>query len=386
MRKIVTISFLEIGRVFKRRQSYFLMFAMPLLFTLLFGSLLGSDEATKKVEIAVVDEDQSSVSKAFIEKLKQNGTFEFTESTLQDAKQRVIDKELTGYLLVQKGFKSELQTEELPQISFIHGPEFTSGMIVKEIAGNKLINVAIEVKASQAWANSSGGSWELMLQELSLERTPAGSSVEKRVVTKDASTQTMDNMSERAAGFAIMFVMIVMMSSTGTILEAKTTGVWSRLLTSPTSKGEIMLGYLVAFFVIGWIQFAVLMVSSSLLFNVSWGSLVSIILLVSAVLFCVIGLGLVIATYSKTIEQQAALGNLIVISTCMLGGVFWPLEIVPGFMQKIAEFVPQTWAMKGFTEITARGGSLIDILNPVLILLGFAVIFLLVGIKRVRFE
>jgi ABC-2 type transport system permease protein len=70
----------------------------------------------------------------------------------------------------------------------------------------------------------------------------------------------------------------------------------------------------------------------------------------------------------------------------MLGGVFWPLEVVPAFMQKIAQFVPQTWAMKGFTELMARGGGVGDILGSVAILMGFAVVFLAMGITRIRYE
>ena len=91
------------------------------------------------------------------------------------------------------------------------------------------------------------------------------------------------------------------------------------------------------------------------------------------------GLGLAIAGFVRSSEQQAAIGNLSTVSTCMLGGVYWPLEVVPSFMQKIAEFVPQTLAMRGFAELIARGGGVADILGLVAILLGFAVVFLARG-------
>jgi ABC-2 type transport system permease protein len=75
-----------------------------------------------------------------------------------------------------------------------------------------------------------------------------------------------------------------------------------------------------------------------------------------------------------------------VASTCMMGGVYWPLDIVPKVMQRMAQFVPQKWAMDGFTEIIARGGSLSDIILPVTILLGFAVVFIGVGLSRIKYE
>ncbi|MFS0863602.1 ABC transporter permease [Fredinandcohnia sp. 179-A 10B2 NHS] len=386
MKKILSICMFEVGKVFKRRQSYLVMFAMPLVFTLLFGSLLDSEGSTDKIEISVVDEDQSTLSKRYLEMLTDNESFSFTPSTLAEAEGRVLDKKLTGFIVIDKNFEELLLSDKQPQIMFKHGPEFTSGMIVSEIIGNKLINLAIEAKGAVIWSEHFEEEWEPKFQEIAIETSASKPSVESTIITKQATNKEMDNMSERAAGFAIMFVMIVMMSSTGTILEAKSTGVWSRLLTTPTAKSEIMLGYLAAFFIIGWVQFGILMVTSTLLFNVSWGNMVGIIALVSAILVCVIGLGLVISSYAKSVEQQAALGNLIIISTCMLGGVFWPLEVVPEFMQKIAEFIPQTWAMKGFTEIVARGGTIADIVLPVTILMGFAIVFLSLGIRRVRFE
>jgi ABC-2 type transport system permease protein len=183
-----------------------------------------------------------------------------------------------------------------------------------------------------------------------------------------------------------MFLMITLMSVTGTILQARSMGVWYRMLAAPASRFEILGGYLASFFLIGWIQFGILMGISSWLFGIDWGSVLGQAVLVSALLLCIVGLGLFIAGLVRTAEQQSALGNLLIVSTCMLGGVYWPLDVVPDTMKKIAEFIPQAWAMKGFTELVARGGSLPDILGPVAVLLGFAAVFLTVGVVRVRYE
>ncbi|MGZ4135825.1 MAG: ABC transporter permease, partial [Tumebacillaceae bacterium] len=141
-----------------------------------------------------------------------------------------------------------------------------------------------------------------------------------------------------------------------------------------------------SFFLIGWIQFAILMVLSSLLFHVAWGNLTGLIVLVSALLLAVVGLGMFLAGLVKTTEQQSAIGSIIIVSTCMLGGVYWPLDIVSDTMRGIAQFVPQFWAMQGFTELVARGGGVADILGPVAVLLGFAAVFLVAGLSRVRYE
>ncbi|CAG9613849.1 Linearmycin resistance permease protein LnrN [Bacillus rhizoplanae] len=70
----------------------------------------------------------------------------------------------------------------------------------------------------------------------------------------------------------------------------------------------------------------------------------------------------------------------------MISGLYWPIEIEPEFMQKIANFVPQTWAMRGFTELIARGGALADITGYIGVLLLFAGIFFFIGLTRIRYD
>ena len=95
---------------------------------------------------------------------------------------------------------------------------------------------------------------------------------------------------------------------------------------------------------------------------------------------------LIISKHRKTTEQQSALGNIVVISTCMIGGLYWPIEIEPAWMQTAANFVPQTWAMRGFTELIVRGGTLADIGGYIGILILFAGVFFIISLTRIRYD
>lgn len=383
MKRIFAICSFEIKKLLRKPQSYILMFGMPLLFTLLFGGLLG-DSSSAKVKIGFVDEDKTMISKNLHQSLTDNSLFTLKEMSHAEAVQQVKDKNLTGFLEVSKGFQDQVVSNGDPKVIFKHSPDFTSTSMVDQIVSNASSKITIETKASTVWSNYSHQSWDVMYSKM--DQKSSGSNIQRIAVTKNKQKQEMGNASARSAGFSIMFVMIVMMSVTGVLLEAKKTGVWSRLLSTPTARFEIMAGYFLSFFLIGWIQFGVLMAASTLLFGVQWGNLAGIVVLVSALLLCVVGLGLFISGFVKTAEQQSAMGSVIITATCMLGGVYWPLEIVPTFMQKMADFVPQTWAMRGFTELIARGGTVMDIIGPVCVLLAFAVTFLAVGLTRIRYE
>jgi ABC-2 type transport system permease protein len=385
MKKSWVICSMEIGRLLKKRQTYLLMFVMPLLFTFIFGSLMSGDDQ-EKMSILLVDQDQTNLSKRLYEELmEENVLFDLKKSTEENAKQMIESKEIPGVLVIHKGFQEGMLQNDQTYIGFQKIPELTSSSTITGYVTDKLSKMKIEVTASKQWSQYSGEPWEVMYSGIGKsESRPLP--IRHVDIDDKLSVPQMNGMSARAAGFSIMFVMMMLLSVTGTLIEARKNGVWYRIVASPASKFEIAFGYLLSFFLIGWIQFGILLISTHYLFDVQWGNPLSITILVSALLFAIVGLGLCIAGMVKTVEQQASIGNLIVVSTCMLSGVYWPLEIVPEFMQKLAEFLPQTWAMKGFTEIIASGGALIDIADNIAVLIGFGLLFLALGMKKMRFE
>ncbi len=386
MRKIGAITLFELKRIFQKPQSFLLMFGMPLLFTFIFGGLFSNEGEEEKPTIAVVDLDQSSVSEAFIQEIKSKEIMAISLENHKEASDNFSEQKITGYIQINEGFEDEVLQMKAPEIMFITSPSFEGAAIIEQVINDSIVNLLITAKASNTYHNVTGDDLKGVQEKVSneLAKTPAG--IEMVSIAKGKELEMMNDMTARSAGFTIMFVMMTMLVSTGVILEARQTGVWYRMMSTPTAKSELLIGYLFAFFVIGWIQFGILMLVSKYVFQVEWGNIAGIIVLVSSLLLCTIGLGLFIAGLVKTSEQQSVFGNLIIVSTCMLGGVYWPLEIMPDFMQQLAKFVPQYWGLEGFAELSVRGGTALDILVPVGILLGFTAVFLVIGMTRIRFE
>lgn len=63
----------------------------------------------------------------------------------------------------------------------------------------------------------------------------------------------------------------------------------------------------------------------------------------------------------------------------MLGGTWWPVEILPSYMQLIAKLVPSGWAMQGFVDLIMRNADLGRLALPVLVLFAFGAVFLTLG-------
>lgn len=379
MKKIWALCSLELKQVFTKPQSYILMFGMPIIFTFIFGGLLGGS-GDEKVKISLVDYDQSKLSHSYYQELRGNHFITIEKGTDQEAKQRVENKKSSGIVIIPKGFQENVIAGESGKIKFQSSADFTGSSSVEQVLQSTIKKMKIEVAAKKL-EQTRGTSWKDVYESIHAKVEPV--SIEKDSI---AGKKNLNHMAGRAAGFSILFVMIVMLSATGTILKLRQMGVWSRLLETPTSKAQILGGYILSFFLIGWVQFGVLMILTNRLFDVQWGDMLGIIMLVSGLLLAVIGLAPLVASIVKTADQQSALGNIVVISTCMISGLYWPIEIEPEWMQQIANFVPQTWAMRGFTELIVRGGTFIDITGEICILLLFAGVFFIIGLTRIRYE
>ncbi|EJP82145.1 ABC transporter permease [Bacillus cereus] len=381
MKKVWALCWLELKQILIKPQSYILMFGMPIIFTLIFGGLLGGS-GNEKVNISLVDKDGSVLSGKYYEEIKKSDLISIEKVTYREGTQRIEDKKSSGIIIIPKDFQKSMLDGKVENIQFQASADFTGGTSVEQVLASALKKMEIEVSAARDFEKKSNTSWETMYETIYTKIDPV--SIQKELILHD--DQKLNNVTGRAAGFSILFVMIVMLSATGTILKARQLGVWSRLLGAPVLKVQILAGYILSFFLIGWIQFGVLMILTHSLFDVQWGNLLGVITLVSVLLLTVIGLALLLASIVKTTEQQSALGNIVVISTCMIGGLYWPIEIEPSWMQTAANFVPQTWAMRGFTELIVRGGTLADIGGYIGILILFAGVFFVIGLTRIRYD
>ncbi|KXJ33509.1 ABC transporter permease [Bacillus spizizenii] len=382
MKKIIAICGIELSLIFKKRQNCLMMFAAPLLLTFVFGSMLGSND--DKLRLAIVDQDDTILSQHYIRQLKaHDGMYTFENMSESKASEKLKQKKIAGIIVISHSFQTQLEKGKNPELIFRHGPELSEAPMAKQYAESTLAKLNIQVSAAKTAAQAAGENWKAAYKTVIAKDHEHAAPAVKQKVLSDKKEGGSDTAS-RAAGFSILFVMLTMMGAAGTILEARKNGVWSRLLTAPVSRMEIGAGYVLSFFVIGWIQFGILLLASHWLFGINWGNPAAVIVLVSFFLLTVVGIGLVIAANVRTPEQQLAFGNLFVIATCMVSGMYWPIDIEPKFMQSIAEFFPQKWAMSGLTEIMANGAHVTDILGICGILLVFAAITFTVGLKALR--
>lgn len=348
-----------------------LLFAMPIIFSLIFGSLQSEGEQ-EKLEIMVVEADHS-YSDDLVTLLKQNDTYDWQETSLETAKEQVENDEVVAAVVIPQDVEKRLtekealfdvivnqKTEEYLALSpYLEGTSRSVHQIYHDIN---------DVDHEQ---------FDVLLHEVA--------SNEIIDVTKSSLEDgTEEQVNVLPVGFTIMFMMFALSNAASSIHQEREEKTWQRLIMSPVSSFQLITGYVLSYFILGWLQLGTLMLVMKLVFGVNWGDPLYFIPFASLTILLVVGFSLMMASLLKSKKQTQIVNAIVIVSTCMLGGIYWPLEIVPVFMQQISKFVPQTWMISGF-EAIMQGDIVYSNFNmDVFVLSCFTIVFLWIGLLNLR--
>ena len=201
--------------------------------------------------------------------------------------------------------------------------------------------------------------------------------------------------------FAYFFVFIL----TGiSFLRERVGGTLERLLATPVTRGEIVLGYSLGFSLFATIQVVVLTLfilakidvpalgpvpaftiglDVQVAGNPAIAFVVALLMAVGAV-----NLGIFLSTYARTELQIVQFIPLVILPQALLGGVFWPVERLPDILQAIAHVLPVTYAVDALREVMIKGS---DFATPVVqgdlaVLAGIAILFVVLGAGTIKRE
>jgi len=183
-------------------------------------------------------------------------------------------------------------------------------------------------------------------------------------------------------GFSLFMVIYTIAFNVLHILQEKNAGMWDRMILSPLKKWEMYVGNLLFSFVAGYIQvvlvFSVFYFTGVEFYGGFWKTLIILIPYV----FCIVALSIFITGLVKNAQQFNAIIPLISVSFAMIGGAYWPLEIVTSkVLLTISKFVPITYGMEALKGATVYGMSIPELLYPMSILTLMGVVLIGIGIN-----
>ena len=401
MKKMIQIALLKVKLTFKDKTAFAMMFLAPIIFIIVLVAGFGGGGAsnTKEVKyvVSIANNDQGEYSKQFLELLKKDTTFSVREEDSTKVNEDVKSMKIPLGLIIPEGFSASIEEGVPKQLALLKLSDEQGSITLVGSINNYLNDIVMGRKTGEATAKQLLSMKIVDVAGESAIRT----SVEKSYLTnaqtpvvgvtlskiiKDDKKDT-DSLSTTAIGIIVLFIMFFVSGGAKSILEEKEIGTWNKMNSTATKGMSVFGGFVLGNFILGWIQVGVLIIFSKYVLKINWGiSPIGLILLFSCFLLSIIGLGTCLASFVKSKKQLASITNLIVMPTSLIAGCMWPREIMPDFMIKLSNFIPQTWVLKGMTDLITRNSSINAILIPCGVLLLFASVFFIVGISLANMQ
>jgi len=158
-------------------------------------------------------------------------------------------------------------------------------------------------------------------------------------------------------------------------LRERSQGTLERLMASPVSPTDIVVGYLGGFFIFALAQTLIILLFTIYVLDVSYrGDMWQIFVFQIIVIIGAVNLGIFISTFAKNEFQMVQFIPLIIIPQIFLSGIIWPVEQMPNYLQWLAKVLPLTYAAEGLRDIMLSGQTLLDVWVDLAVLVGFAVL------------
>lgn len=199
-------------------------------------------------------------------------------------------------------------------------------------------------------------------------------------------TTGYDSLKHSFIGFILFFSMFTMVFGIGSIVDEKEHMVWQRQNVALVGMAKVMAGNMIASFMVGMLQLIVMVLVSRLIFGLDWGgSIVALLLVLAAFVLAVTAMGLFMSGLVSTMQQLGSFSPIVIVSTSMIGGCMWPLEIITSkILLFLADLTPQRWAYKGLKAVIINGGGLSDVTDALGMLLIIALVFFVLGMLPFR--
>jgi ABC-2 type transport system permease protein len=382
----------------KKPRSFAFTLALPIILVVLLGQIFNfstSSGGTVKISVPVVFQDGTGTVEQtpFLASLTKIPGLSVTlePMTLQEAKDHVsktVDR--SGYIVVPAGFNQAL-TNRQPVSLQVYTTNDTSGQIIQSLIQNaasyyNTTNLMVTSAAQQA--KQSGQNFDAQAaaqQALQLQQnTPPAIKVDNQTVA-GANFNQFDQI---APGYATMFVIFGLNTVVLAIIDERTRGTMRRLAVMPLSKWQFMAGKMIAQFIISFLQVSLMLAVAKFFFNASIGAenIVGIVLAVIALSFAATALGMLLVSIFTSENAVSPVVTLVALIGSALGGAWFPLFLMPDWVQQLSKVTINSWAMRSFNGLMIFGQNLGEVLPNILVMLAYGAVCLFLATRFFRYS
>jgi ABC-2 type transport system permease protein len=398
MKKIFAIAWKDAIVRFSSSSELLFFIILPLVFTFLLAGGTPSGDEDPRINLLVVDEAQTAISKEIIAELENSTAVRPEVVSREQAQSQFDDRRADVVFFISTGLDIAALQSGSAQVELLQQPNNLNASIAERAISTAIRRVSSAVSAAQSAVRhretrqpfaSEAEKLAFFESSLKLAQTIQQQAPE-RVNVIEGNTEDQVDYDPRAnssAGQLITWVFVPLFAISALFAYERQQGTLRRLLTTPSSKATFLLGTISGQVAVALIQMLLLVGFGMLVMKLNWGRepvALFIVLFTSAL--AAAAFGTMLGTFIKTENQAGGISTMFGMVFALLGGCWYPLELFPPAVQNLVKVLPTTWAMQGMLDLVLRGGGLVDILPEVGVLLGFAAVFFTIGVLRFRYE
>jgi ABC-2 type transport system permease protein len=362
---IVVKEFIQMRR---DRVTFGMMIGVPLIQLVLFGYAINADP--KRLPTAVLMADYGPQGRTVLHAIRNSGYFEFTRelTSEQEGRDVLARGDVQFVVNIPQGFTRELLRGERPAI-------------------------LIEADATDPAATSNAISSLRMVLTRALQHDLKGplaflagreDPIELRVHAQyNPEAITQYNIVPGLMGVVITMTMVMI---TGlAITRERERGTMENLLSMPTRPFEVMVGKIIPYILVGYVQLGLILLAAGVLFDVPMHGNLGLLLLVAFLFITAnLAMGITFSTLAENQLQAVQLSFFFFLPSLLLSGFMFPFRGMPQWAQAVGELLPLTHFLRVVRGILLKGNGLHEIALQLWQIALFAVVALAVGIKRYR--
>ncbi len=358
----------EFVQMRRDRMTFAMMIGIPVLQMILFGFAINTDP--KHLPLAVRNADPGPYARAVVAAMKSSGYFTLAgEVSSEREGERLLATGQVQFLLdIPEDFSRRLLRGERPALLLT--ADATDPAATSNAVG------AFRSLAEAALARDLGGAGSHLARE--------AASVELIVHPRyNPEGITRYNIIPGLVGVVLTMTLVIITSLAMT--RERERGTMENLLATPVRPLEVMLGKILPYIAVGYVQLAVILTAARFLFQVPIAGSVPL-LLAAALLFIAanLGVGLTFSTLARTQLQAAQMSFFFFLPSLLLSGFMFPFRGLPEWAQTLGELLPLTHFLRVVRGILLKGNGLGEIAPELWPIALFLAVVLTLGLKRYR--
>lgn len=365
MSRFWAIALKELRQLRRDRLTLAMMAMLPVVQLLLFGYAINTD--VRHVPTVIWDQDHSASSRELVASLEATGFY--------DVKGQVF-----GYDEIERAMRAGRG-----RVALVVPPDFESSLRSGRPTATQLVVDGTDPQIVASAMNTAA----------SLVALRAGAIQNARLGGAGAPIRLEPtlwyNPDQRTAVFivpgliGVILTMTMVMLTAMAIVRERERGTLEALIVSPVRSVELMVGKILPYVAIGYVQVTLILGIGRLVFDVPFVGRVGLLYLLTFLFISAnLGLGLVFSTLAKTQQQAMQMSFFFLLPNILLSGFAFPFEGMPAAAQWLAQALPLTHFLRIVRGIALKGSSFADLQTEVVWLAGILCVF--VGLASLRFS